>query len=169
MVQSGCLVPLNVETCSPQTILILPLCYCPMCPIQWDRVQLNWTWFFSREGGDTESETGGRREGAREEGARWGTARAHTVKYTQHTHTHTRHARHSAAQARAHAARLRATRPDPRDPDRLTRQTHTSVHKPVTEASGPPPSRFRTSTDSSRSHTDTPVLGDVKDRSCHRC
>ena len=69
MVQSGCLVPLN-ETCSPQTILILPLCYCPMCPIQWDRVQLNWTWFFSREGGDTESETGGRREGAREEGAR---------------------------------------------------------------------------------------------------
>ena len=41
------LVPLN-ETCSPQTILILPICYCPMCPIQWDRVQLNWTWFFSR-------------------------------------------------------------------------------------------------------------------------
>jgi hypothetical protein len=44
MVQTSCLVPLN-ETCSPQTILILPLCYCPMCPIQWDRVQLNWTWF----------------------------------------------------------------------------------------------------------------------------
>jgi len=40
MVQTSCLVPLN-ETCSPQTILILPLCYCPMCPIQWDRVQLN--------------------------------------------------------------------------------------------------------------------------------
>jgi hypothetical protein len=32
------------------SFLILPLCYCPMCPIQWDRVQLNWTWFFSREG-----------------------------------------------------------------------------------------------------------------------
>ena len=42
MVQLGCLVPLN-ETCNPQTILILPLCYCPMCPIQWDRVQfMNW-------------------------------------------------------------------------------------------------------------------------------
>ena len=45
------LVPLN-ETCSPQTILILPICYCPMCPIQWDRVQLNWTWCFSRLGID---------------------------------------------------------------------------------------------------------------------
>ena len=49
MVQTSCLVPLN-ETCSPQTILILPICYCPMCPILWDRVQLNWTWFFSRQG-----------------------------------------------------------------------------------------------------------------------
>jgi hypothetical protein len=36
------------RTCSPQIILILPLCYCPICPIKWDRVQLNWTWFFSR-------------------------------------------------------------------------------------------------------------------------
>jgi hypothetical protein len=32
--------------------LILPLCYCPMCPIQWDRVQLNWTWFFFLAGKD---------------------------------------------------------------------------------------------------------------------
>ena len=44
MVQTGCLVPLN-ETCSPQIILIQPLCYCPIAsnsvgqgPIELDMV-----------------------------------------------------------------------------------------------------------------------------------
>ena len=120
-------------------------------------------------GRDTECERRGG-EGAREEGARWGTARVHTVYKVHSTHTHTSHARHTAHPQWS----VPRTEHTQLDPDRLTlRVTRTSEwqcaqarHRGVRAT---PVSRFRTSTDSSRSHTDTPVLGDVKDRSCHRC
>ena len=120
------------------------------------------------EGGTPSERRGG--EGAREEGARWGTARVHTVYKVHTTHTHTSHARHTAHPQWS----VPRTEHTQLDPDRLTlRVTRTSEwqcaqarHRGVRAT---PVSRFRTSTDSSRSHTDTPVLGDVKDRSCHRC
>ena len=42
-----------------------------MCPIQWDRVQLNWTWFFSRKATKTAKEHAAALDAATKETAAW--------------------------------------------------------------------------------------------------